>query len=459
MAMSIGRGASGRPARTARTTRTALTMRLIGPLLAVAVAITALGRFVVTRTAGGSAPASSPVATSSVDRLAQLEARVSANPDDTGAWQQLAGGYVRRAAQSGDPSLYALADRAVENATRLAPNATATLVATAVLQLSRHEFAAALETGSRAHASDPFSAEALAVVVDASVEMGRYPEATAALQVLLDLKPAVAALTRASYLRELYGDVDGARQMMERAAVAAGQSPDDGAAVATFLGDLALADDDLPTAATQYDKALRLVPGSASAAVGKARVMMARGDTDGAAALLEATSTRSPLPAVTTLLGDARTLLGDRTAAANAYALARANEELIRAAGGTIDLESALFEADHGDPATALDAARVAYDQRRTIFTADALAWSLYRSGRAGEAILYADEALRLGTRSVQLLLHAAIVADANHDDVRSADLLTRAFSRSPWPVLNLRADAVDLAGRVGVSVPQGWRS
>ena len=62
---------------------------------------------------------------------------------------------------------------------------------------------------------NPYSAAALGVQVDALVELGRYEEAERALQRMLDLKPSTASLTRASYHRELHGDISGARLALE----------------------------------------------------------------------------------------------------------------------------------------------------------------------------------------------------------------------------------------------------
>ena len=53
------------------------------------------------------------------------------------------------------------------------------------------------------------------MLVDANVELGRYDEAEEAAQWMLDLRPGnVAGLTRAAYLRELFGDVEGALELM-----------------------------------------------------------------------------------------------------------------------------------------------------------------------------------------------------------------------------------------------------
>jgi hypothetical protein len=85
----------------------------------------------------------------------------------------------------------------------------------------------------------------------------------------------------------------------------------------------------------------------------------------------------------------------------------------------------ALFLADHGDPATALAHARRAARQRDDIFTCDALAWTLYRNGRYGEAWEASRRARRLGTRDATLLRHAALIARRVPGAGREAKQLT----------------------------------
>ena len=87
---------------------------------------------------------------------------------------------------------------------------------------------------------DPFNSQALLVLVDAEIELGKYEEAAIDLQRLLDLKPALPALSRTSYLRELHGDLRGAEEAMIQALTAGSRSNFDLAVTTTLLGDLYL---------------------------------------------------------------------------------------------------------------------------------------------------------------------------------------------------------------------------
>jgi tetratricopeptide (TPR) repeat protein len=413
--------------------------RVVPAVALSVVAGASLVRFAVLDGGGdGRSTAQAAVAPASDDGIAALEARVQAVPTDPAAWQQLGAAYVHRAVATGDPSFSGLAERAVARAEALAPGDATTLVTRGTLQLSLHQFADALASGTAALAARPDDRDALAVVVDASVETGRYDEAAAALQRLVDIRPSLAALSRVSYLRELHGDTDGAVVAMQQA-VAAGGSAVDVATVTAFLGDLYWNSGRVDDAAQQYERAATLSPGLVAAEIGTARVEAARGDRDAAVARLRRLVDRAPAPAAAGLLGD---LTGD-------HGLLRTTYALQEAAGGVVDLEAALFEADHGDPAVAVRRAQAADDARHTIATADALAWALHRAGRDAEALPHMEEARRLGTADAQLHWHAAEILAATGDTARARAEVATALATNPNFSFVFASDARALAARL----------
>ena len=124
-------------------------------------------------------------------------------------------------------------------ATRLAPGDADTMVARGLLELGRHDFRAVLTWGPRGgHNLD--LPDALGVVFDAQVELGRYQAAVVTAQAMVDRKPTQGSLARVSYARELLGDPAGAVAAMVQAAAAGGGSPTDQAYVQTLIGNLHL---------------------------------------------------------------------------------------------------------------------------------------------------------------------------------------------------------------------------
>jgi tetratricopeptide (TPR) repeat protein len=416
----------------------------------------------MTDTTSSAPTSSSPGSAVSAERrdigaITELEQRTAADPDDVRAWQELSRRYLQQAVSTGDPSFYDLTTRALDRARALAPGDVATTVTEGALALTLHDFARALELGRTAHEQVAEDPDPLAILVDASVELGRYDEAEDHLAELLARRPGSAALSRLAYLRELHGDVDGARIAMLQAEQAT-STPEDRATIATLVGDQLLAARDLPGAAAAYDRARSAAPGLTTTEIGRARVAAAQGRVDEAITTLAALVQRSPAPGPATLLGELQQAAGRDDDAADSFALARAGTDLLAGAGSTVDLESALFAADHGDATEAVTLAEAAYRTRRTIFTADALGWALTRAGRPAEALPYIEQALRLGTQSPALHVHAAVALAATGDTAGAADALRTAFTSSAWLVPALRPEAAALGDRLGLAVPEDWR-
>ncbi|MGH8935487.1 MAG: tetratricopeptide repeat protein [Acidimicrobiia bacterium] len=441
-----GEGAlNGSPSPRARS----LTLLAVAAVIGVAV-----GRFLAfdAPPVASVAPARTPEA-----MIAALEEAVAGNPDDLRSLQALGLAYLRRAAQIGDPSFFSLAEEALDRADRLAPTDSRTLLARGALALARHEFAPALRLATQAHQADPFDAEALGVMVDAQVELGRYDDAARRLQQMLDLRPGLAALSRVSYLRELRGDLPGAMEAMHQARTAGAGSPFDVAVVEALLGDLSFSQGDVDAAEGAYRRALELSPELVTAWVGRARLEAARGDAAGAIEELQDVTARFPQQDALILLGELLSSEGREDEAEAVYELVRVIARLQEEAGQVVDLEMALFEADHGRPEQAVNLARRAYAVRPTIYAADALAWSLAQAGEAQAARSYLAEAKRLGTADALFHFHAAVIYEQVGDTNGGRRELGQAFETNPWFTFFLRNRATELADRLGVPVPSEW--
>ncbi|HEX6673951.1 MAG TPA: tetratricopeptide repeat protein [Actinomycetes bacterium] len=405
-----------------------------------------------------------PAATSSTARVAQLQDELRARPGEPRLLAELGIAYLTRARETADPTWYAKADRALRQSQAARPGQARTMIALGLLDLARHDFRAALAWGERAHRASPDAAEPLGVLVDAQVELGRYDDALASVQRMVDLRPDLPSLARVSYLRELHGDAAGALEAMRQAVTAGAGAPGDVAYLRTIVGDLQLGAGRLGDAEAAYREALAGQPGYGAAEVGVARVAAARGHLAAAARQLDAAAQRLPLPGTVGLLGDVQAALGHHAEAARQYRLVRAIEQLNRANGVAVDLELARFEADHarqpgGDPARAVAMARRARVARPTVYADDALAWALRQAGRAREALPHARAALRLGTRDALLWYHlAAVEADLGMTAPARQHLAT-ALAINPYVTgaagtIGERPAALALAKRLGVRVP-----
>jgi tetratricopeptide (TPR) repeat protein len=120
---------------------------------------------------------------------------------------------------------------------------------------------------------------------------------------------------------------------------------------------------------------------------------------------------RLPLPEYAIALGEAEEAAGRGTAAKRDYALVGVEVKLLRANGVNTDVDLALFEANHGDPARAVILGRRAWRQAPSVRSADAYSWALYEAGRIGLASSFSERAMRLGSRDPSFLYHAGMIA------------------------------------------------
>ena len=136
-----------------------------------------------------------------------LSAGTKAEPLSAAQLDRQANALAQRARDTGDVTYYTRAETAYRSALDVTPRDLPATIGLGALALSRHEFRRGLMLGRRALALSPSTAAGYGVVGDALVELGRYPEAFAAFDRMVSLKPGVSSYARVSYALELPGDV------------------------------------------------------------------------------------------------------------------------------------------------------------------------------------------------------------------------------------------------------------
>lgn len=373
-----------------------------------------------------------PIESSDADLVGQMQARLQRNPNDVDAYAGLGLALLQQVRLTADPALYQRAATAFDEALRRDPQQIDALFGQGVLALALHDFAAALMWAERAQAINPFRAEIVGVMVDALVELGRYEEAVERAQTMVNMRPDANSYSRVSYLRELHGDRQGAIVAMQLAAQMSPAGSESWAWFTTHVGHLFFEQGETVLARQQYERVLVLRSDDPFAQAGLARVMAASGQRSDAITRYRQLTERLPLPEFLVALGDLYTLNGDTVNAQRQYEMVRVVQKLNTATGMDVDLELALFEADHGDPQQALVMARSVYSRRPTIFAADALAWALYNNDLLDEAAAYSQQALRLGTRSALFHYHAGMIALAAGERAGARQHLQTALSINP---------------------------
>ena len=301
------------------------------------------------------------------------------------------------------------------------------------LALSRHRFAEALVLGRKAHAISPSTALNYRVTGDALVELGRYPAAFEAFDRMATLRPGLSSYARVSHGLELLGRVPEAIETMQLAVAAASGQGEPEAWTRFQLGKLYWSIGRVGPAEQQNRAALRVFPGYHYALDALSRIEAAKGHRRVAIELEQQAVDRIPLPQYVAQLGDLYRADGRTGRAKQQYALIRAIERLLVANGVKTDLETALFDVDHGIrlPA-ALALARTARAERPSIDGDDVLAWALYRNGRCSEALGHSNRALRLGTQDALKLFHRGMIERCLGDREAARDTLRRALALNP---------------------------
>src|SRR5205823_4663651 len=228
----------------------------------------------------------------------------------------------------------------------LAPADYDSTAAMGSLELSRHEFAKALEWGLKAKALNIHKAYAFGVIGDAQIELGKYDEAVNTFQQMVDLRPDLSSYSRVSYARELYGDVPGAIEAMQQAVDAGSPAAENTAWVRVQLGNLYFNSGQLDKAEKEYNNALYFYPGYLHAKAGLAQVRAAQGRIDEAIKLYKDSVAGVPLPQYETALGDLYASKGDVASAKQQYDLVLFTYRLFEVNGLNANVEKAAFLAD-----------------------------------------------------------------------------------------------------------------
>ncbi len=347
------------------------------------------------------------------------EDRIRKSPDDLEAYTRLAQVYLQLSRQTGDETRFVpLAQERIEQAlARDSEDYYARVLHASLLNIL-HQFDKARVEAEALAKAYPHDSAVQGILVDALVELGEYEAAVAASDRLLAMRPGLASYARASYLRELHGDVAGAIEAMELAVEAGVPGQEDRAWALMHLGTLYLGQGDLVNAERVFNGILEETPEYAQALAGLGHIAHLEGSTESAIAYLDQAYAQEPRGAFMETLVEVYAASGDEVTA-NLY-LDRVDAGYRAAAemGENNRMEYADFLADRGERLEeALELVEAEIERRPGHLHANEThAWVLHNLGRSAEAVAPIERAMRLNTGDAMVHFRAGHIYRAIGD-------------------------------------------
>ena len=339
---------------------------------------------------------------------------IAANPKNFEAYNGLALALARRARESSDPTFYTQGEAALQKSFAISPDNFDGKRIQVWLLLGKHEFAAALDEAKKLNKRTPDDVMVYGFLTDANVELGNYADAENAANWMMRLRGAnQPAVTRAAYLRELFGDIDGALELMNMAYQSNTPSQvEDGAWILTQMAHLHLAVGNTAQAEKELQQALGMFPGYHYALGNLAKVRIQQKRYPEAVALLQQRYQAAPHAENLFELAQALQIAGRNDEAAKAFAEFEQKSLKETDRGDNSNHELILYYADYANsPEKALSVAQREIARRRDVHTLDCYAWALYKKGQYAEARKQMDTALAVGIRDANMFRHAGEIA------------------------------------------------
>lgn len=377
----------------------------------LAVALLSVTGFASAQTqAAKEGPAVSPAEQS----IAIAKQEIQKHPAQYSGYNHLAIALSRRARETSDVTYYSHAEDALKESLHLAPGNLEADKIHVWLLLGRHEFPAALEAAKALNKRTPDDVLVYGFLTDANAELGNYGDAEAAAQWMLNLRPGnLPGTTRSAYLRELFGDVDGAYELMDMAFQATPPTEtEDRAWILSQMGHLRFICGRTEDAENLLNQALAIFPNYHYALGNLAKVRIVQKRYDEAATLLQQRY-ESALHAENLFdLAEGLQLAKRGPEAKQAFAEFERKSLLESVRKDNSNRELIFYYADYAEePAKALEIAEQEHAWRHDVYTLDAYAWALHVNGNDQEARKQIETALAVGVLDAKIFDHAGEIA------------------------------------------------
>ncbi|KAA5534632.1 tetratricopeptide repeat protein [Taibaiella lutea] len=374
-----------------------------------------------------------------------LEA-LKVNAGDSKQYLKLASVYITEGRVTGNNGYYSgaalkMLDKVISSKPEDSNILFESLSLKSAVLLNLHQFREALAVAEEGRKLNAYNAGIYGALVDANVEMGNYSEAVKDCDQMLTIRPDLRSYSRASYLRQIYGDNKGAITAMRMAVESGVPGMESTEWSRVNWGNLYLNTGQLDTARMIYETTLSYRPGYAPAEMGLAKVYAAQKKYD--AAVIHAKNAIRVLSEASYVayLGELYMMMGDKAKAMDV------NKEVVRLleenekeqTKGTIakhngNRELALAYLNVNEYDKALEYASIDYKMRpNNIDANDLMSWIYYKKGNYTEAKKYSSVVFQTKIKNADMLYKSGLIYAAAGDQTTAAKLKKDAISVSPY--------------------------
>ncbi|TLV00980.1 tetratricopeptide repeat protein [Dyadobacter luticola] len=340
------------------------------------------------------------------EKVEELKAKIKENPKDVKPRLQLVVIYLSEARITGEhPYYYPATLQILDGVLAIDPQNFEATTFKASVKMSQHQFGEARQLAEKARKINPNNAYVYGVLVDANVELGNYDEAVAMSDKMQELKPSLESYSRASYLREIYGNYPGAIAAMKLAVQAGLPGSEPQCWSKNTLGHLYETTGQLNAAANEYDQILAMRPSYAFALRGQAQIFKAKKQYAKALTALDKAAAIMPEFSFHEEMADIYALQGDSAKAKAKYAeVVKMLDEDARS-GHAVDLELAKLYIKTGELDKAIAFGRKEYERRsKNIDVNHALAEAYFKKKDYEKAMQHTKLAMSTGTKDPEIL-------------------------------------------------------
>lgn len=379
-----------------------------------------------------------------------LQTKIRQKPGDLKAKLMLALAYMQEARVTGEhpyyyPAALDLIDEILDKNPEDASLKYEAIVAKASVLLSLHHFEEAREIGQEALTISNTNASIYGILCDANVELGNYKEGIKMADKMVSIRPDIRSYARISYLREIYGDMDGAIEAMVLAAKAGYPGLEQTAWTRITLGQLYEKKGDLLHAASEYQTALLEYPNYAFAIAGLGRLEAKKKNYTESIKLFNKAATIIPEFSFQEDLVELYESTGQKAKAASTTKTLLAMLEEDAAAGHYVDLEMANIYTDIvKDYNKALEYANNEYEKRpENIDVCKAMAHIYYKKNDIEAAKKFLQQATRTNKQDPSLLCLSGLIRIHSGDKKKGIELINKSFQMNPFQNDPLSEEAI----------------